>query len=423
VNVLLTAVGSAGDINPFIALGSALRQRGHRATLLAAACFGPQALAAGLDFLPLGGRPDLTAFSRRRVSILLHPRLGHRHFWKELVLPSVRPLVEALEGAVHSGRPDVVVYHPASFGARWVCHRRGLPTALGALSPLVWMSSRDGSVHARSLVHRRPPRWVLWSFLRLAHPLARLTIDPDLNAVRRGCGFPPGHDLFFDHAFGCDLNLGLWSRVFRGPMPDDPPNGRICGFTWYDRGHHVQHTDGELERFLEAGPPPIVFTLGTTVVAVAGSFYAHAAEACRRLGRRGVLLTGSDENLPRRLPAGVRAFRYAPFAALLPRACAIVHHGGIGTTAQALRSGHPTVVIPCAFDQFDNAERVRRLGVSLTLARTHVTPATLAAAVRRVLENPAVIDRARRVGAAVAADDGAMIAATALEELVASRGG
>jgi rhamnosyltransferase subunit B len=417
MRALLTAVGSAGDVNPFIAVGRELCRRGHEITLLVNPFFKHAATAAGLELLPLGREADLQKLIRDNVRFMLRPGSAHRYLWQKLVLPSTSLLIETLEALIHAEPPDVVAYHPASFGARCVCERYKIPSAMTALSPLAWISCKDGSVHARAFVQESPPDWLLRLQLQLARPLFRRTIDPALNAIRRRHGYPSGRDLFFDQLLGADVNLALWSPVFRGPMPDDPPNGRICGFTWFDRGRQLErgHADDELDRFLNDGEPPIVFTMGTTVFAVAGDFYAHAAEACRRLRRRGLLLTGSDENTPRRLPPGVRAFPYAPFSTVLPRACATVHHGGIGTTAQALRSGKPTVVIPCAYDQFDNAARVKRLGVSRTLRRTGVSPATLVRALRCVLDDPRVSERARRIRNRLAGEDGAATAANVLE--------
>jgi rhamnosyltransferase subunit B len=417
MKVLITALGSSGDVNPSIAIGSALRKRGHAVRLLVNPFYKRQVSAAGLELVPLGSERQ---FQQVRDSPLLkQPRRGSG--WRELVLPNVPLVVEALEAEVRHDRPDAVVYHPLTLGARWVCERHSILCALASLSPLVWMSCEDGSVHARSFASESPPRWLLWAHLRLARPYLRLMVDRTLNPIRERFGFPPARDIFFDHVRGCDANLGMWSPAFRGPMPDDPPNARICGFTWFDRGHDVETAGDEVERFLSEGEPPIVFTMGTTLVSAAGSFYEQAAEACRRLGRRGMLLTGLSENTPRRLPPGVKAFLYAPFSRVLSRGCATVHHGGAGTTAQAMRAGKPTVVVPVAYDQFDNASRLKRLGVSATLRRARVSPANLATALRRVLKNPVTVERARRLGAKLEQEDGAAAAATAIEAVVGAR--
>jgi len=421
MKVLLTAIGSAGDVNPFIAVGRALRERGHQATLLVNPLFKHQVVTAGLELLSLGSEAALRRLRREHMRFMLHPASAHHHLWQKLVLPNASLLVEALQTTVRADPPDVMVCHPVSFGARWVCERHNIPCVVAALSPLVWMSRKDGSVHARAFMQESPPEWLLRLQLWLARPLFRRTVDPGLNAIRKRFGFPPARDVFFDQVVGCDVNLGLWSPAFRRPMPDDPPNGRICGFAWFDRSHQIEHADDEIRHFLDEGEPPIIFTMGTTIVAAAGDFYAHAAEACRRLGRRGLLLTGSAENAPRRLPRGVRAFAYAPFSTVLSRGCATVHHGGIGTTAQALRSGKPTVVIPYAYDQFDNAARVKRLGVSVTLKRTRVLPTTLVRALHRVLESPRVTARARELGDTVVREDGATVAVAVLETVARGR--
>lgn len=414
MKVLLTAIGSPGDVNPSIALGRALRARGHEAVLLVNPYFERQVRAAGLDFLPLG---DEAQYRRLQdTAFVRHP--AKRSGWRELVLPNVPLIVAALEAALRDRPPDLVVYHPLTFGARWVCQRNGVRCALAALSPLVWMSREDGSVHSRAGVRDTPPRWLLRLQLSLTKYLMRWWVDRDLNPVRERFGFPRGRDLFFDHVYHNDLNLGMWSPALRGSMPDDPPNGKICGFPWFDSGPDVDAVDDELARFLDEGLPPIIFTMGTTVISAAGNFYELAAEACRRLGCRGLLLTGREENQPKQLPPGVLAVRFAPHSSVFPRGCATVHHGGAGTTAQAMRAGKPTVVVPIAFDQFDYAARLKRLGISLTLMRERVTAATLAAALRQILDDPVSAERAAQIGEKLRQEDGAATAAEQLEALV-----
>jgi UDP:flavonoid glycosyltransferase YjiC (YdhE family) len=413
MKVLLTAIGSAGDVNPFVAIGRALRQRGHRAVLLVNPYFRQKVLTAGLDFLPVGSEEDLRRLEQ--VSSLRHA--GKRSGWEQLVLPNVPLLIEALDAAVQSDRPDLVVYHPLTFGARWVCERHGVRCALASLSPLVWMSREDGSVHARAGVRDTPPKWLLRVQLGLARHLMRWQVDRALNPIRARFGFAPSRDLFFDHVRKCDLNLGMWSPVLRGPMPDDPPNGKICGFAWFDAEAGREPVDDELERFLDEGEPPIVFTMGTTTIAGGGDFYELAAAACRQLGRRGLLLTGRDESQPRRLPPGVLAVRFAPHSRVLPRGCATVHHGGAGTTAQALRAGKPTIVVPIAHDEFDYAARLKRLGTSQTLMRKRVSAATLASFLRRILENPTANRRAPQIGQKLQHEDGAARTVELLEDL------
>ena len=148
----------------------------------------------------------------------------------------------------------------------------------------------------------------------------------------------------------------------------------MTGFAFYD-GRNELEMPPELSRFLDDGPPPIVFTLGSSAVWVARDFYRESIAAAKLLGRRAVLLIGDDRNRSDEpLPPEVIAVNYAPFEALLPRACAMVHHGGVGTTSQGLRAGVPTLIVPFAFDQPDNAAHAERLGTSRTLPRENTRP-------------------------------------------------
>ena len=142
------------------------------------------------------------------------------------------------------------------------------------------------------------------------------------------------------------LVLALFSRVLAKPQPDWPARTVVAGAMLFN-GAATPEVSAELERFLAEGAPPIVFTLGTSAVEAAGSFYDVSAEAARRLSRRAVLLVGRHaRNRPRATGPDVLAVDYAPHAALFPRAAAIVHQGGAGTLHQALLAGRPTLVVP-----------------------------------------------------------------------------
>jgi hypothetical protein len=283
-----------------------------------------------------------------------------------------------------------------------------------------WMTSDDQRVmlHWRSHdLSVRASKFDSW----VGKHLMRFMLDGPLNRVRRGLGLPRRRDLLISEFIRPGLNLGLWSPHFRGPRPGDPQGGVICGFPWFDDHHDHQADDDQLDAFLNAGDPPIVFTLGTAAVHVPGDFYASAAASAHDLGRRAILLIGRKEYAARycNLPPTIRAFTYAPFTTLLPRAAATVHHGGIGTTAQALRAGRPTVVVPLAHDQFDNAARVKRLGVSETVPHRRADRRALTEALSTVLDRPDVADRAANLGQRIRAEHGAARAVDALERTIA----
>jgi UDP:flavonoid glycosyltransferase YjiC (YdhE family) len=188
--------------------------------------------------------------------------------------------------------------------------------------------------------------------------------------------------------------IGLFPEWYAPPQPDWPAHARQTGFPLYDEGE-VQQLSPEAETFLAEGPNPIVFTPGSGMQH-AHRFFAASVEACRRLGRRGALLTPFAEQIPDGLPDGVRHFAYLPFSRALPHAAALVHHGGIGTMSQALAAGVPQLITPYAFDQPDTAARIRRLGVGDAIQPRSYNAETATAALKRLLSSDAAAVEARK---------------------------
>jgi UDP:flavonoid glycosyltransferase YjiC (YdhE family) len=221
----------------------------------------------------------------------------------------------------------------------------------------------------------------------------------------------------FEGQHSPQLVLALFSKVFARPQPDWPPQSEVTGFCFYD-GHRDTQISPELIDFLDKGAPPIVFTLGSSAVWVARDFFHESIEAARSLGRRAVLLVGDERNLPRALPEGIIAVDYVPYQSLMPRACAVVHHGGVGTTSQGLLAGVPTLIVPFAFDQSDNAEHARKVGTSRTLYRNQYRAPRVANELHELLSRPAYTRRALEVRQKLQQEDGAGRAADLIEQVL-----
>jgi len=422
VRVLITTIGSSGDIHPYIAVGRELLRRGHAVEMLVNPHYEQRVRAEGLGYRPLGTEEQF-------LRVLHHPDLANQSrspglIIRELIGETVRPTFDATLAAIREFRPDVVLRHHISLGSRWVCEREGVPCITGVLAPIFWLNPRDRVVY-RSWQWEQPPLWVARLRIRLGRWVMRFMFDRALNRERRALGLPPASDQFKAETLPASRVLGLWSAHFRGPQEGDPASGRICGFAFFDAaaGHKAGHD--KLGAFLDdcgsSGESPLVFTLGTSVVHHHAGFYDTAAEVCRRLGRRGLLLTGKAEYAPRRLPPEVQAVPYAPFSLVLQRAAAVVHHGGVGTTGQCLRAGVPTVIVPFANDEFDNARRAKLLGTSVTLHTHRLSIEGLCAAMRRVLESDAIAERAEALGRRIRAEDGAAAAADEVEAVASSQ--
>jgi UDP:flavonoid glycosyltransferase YjiC (YdhE family) len=432
---LLNTIGTAGDVHPFIAVGAALKARGHEVTILTNPHFSERINRVGLGFWPLG---DETGYQRMVTGAdLVHPSRGPRYVLNSLILPAMEPTVEAMTNIVRATRPEAVLAHHICFAMPAACRQLSIPCATAVLSPLFWLS-RDEPIVYPNLPIENLPRWADRVLRKLMRPYARLIIDRPVNHERRRLSLPSVRDMIYHEARGLTKALhrrdaapprrvlALWSPHYRAAMPDDPNAGQasICGFCWFDRAAAPTadpESDAAVRGFLEGGPPPIIFTLGTSVVHHGRDFYDLAAAACHRIGKRGLLLVGSAEAARRPWPDGVLAVPYAPFSRVLPRGRCTVHHGGIGTTAQAMRAGSPSLIIPFANDEFDNAARVKRLGIGMTLSRGKLTERTLAATLEKLLADKPMAALAQIMGRKLVSEDGAEVAAEAMA-MVAARG-
>ena len=237
--------------------------------------------------------------------------------------------------------------------------------------------------------------------------------------MRRELGLPRGANPLFDAKHSPYLVLALFSRVLGTEQKDWPERTRITGFCYYDADAGNAALPPELERFLAAGEPPVVFTLGSAAVLAAGRFYEFSARAAIRLGIRAVLLIGTDprNRLKTTLPESICVAEYAPYSALFNRAAMVVHQGGVGTTAQCLRAGKPMLIMPFSHDQPDNARRMMRLKVARVMQRGNYTPMRVARRLRSMLADPLLARGAESVAQQLSHEDGVGAACDALEEL------
>lgn len=387
MNALLVAVGSHGDVHPFVGLGIRLLARGHRVTVVTNPHFAPMIERAGLGFLPLG-----TAEEYRRLAgdpDLWHPFKAFGVVARAF-MPYVRPTYDHVAGEFARDKSTVVVASTLALGARVAQEALGVPMASVHLSPAVFASLHDTppipGLHLAPWLPRFAKRFLLHT---LAHRLiVGRAVGRPLNAVRAALGLAPVTGVMMHWWNSPQLVLAMFPDWYAAPQPDWPMHTRVAGFPLYDeRG--LAPLSAALLQFLDNGAPPIAFTPGSAMWQ-GRDFFAASAEACRLLGRRGLLLSRHADHIPATLPPGVIHVDYAPFSELLPRCAALVHHGGIGTSAQALAAGAPQLVMPMAHDQPDNAVRLRKLGVADAIAPARYRADRVAAKLRRLLQDPAV---------------------------------
>lgn len=417
---VINSFGSLGDLNPYLGLGRALRARGHDVVLALPALYVPYAEAAGLNGHAV--RPDIDPDARDVLRKVMDPFKGAEYLIREWIMPNVEAAYEDLDALVRD--EDVLVSHPLTYAAPVLAERRGLRWASTVLAPLGFFSRTDAPLMAVHPVVEAVQR-KLPGFYRQLVPLARVATrrwSPQVAALRAKLGLPRGKDPVHGGQFSPYLNLALFSPLLAPPQDDWPPNTVATGAVSYDAVHGAMPR--YLEEFLDAGPPPIVFTLGSSAVAShhAPRFYQASIDAARDVGARAVLLVGKyDGHQP---DTGGRADIYvadwAPHSELFARASAIVHQAGAGTLHTALASGRPMLIVPFAHDQGDNAVRTRRLGVARVLFPAHYNRKAVAKHLAVLLE-PGSQTRAAAVGEIIRRENGAARASEALETLIRRR--
>jgi len=403
VHFILATIGSAGDLFPFLWIGRALRERGHRVDFLGPEQHAQFVEAAGLTFHGLPAD----------MAVLDHPDLWHATRGLAVVWEATRPAMAQLPQLVEAFAREqpterrVLLVHPLALPEADLCRHAcpGLKVAAAWLAP-----SNLPTVHDPLLLGPWPvPGWVphgarRWLWRRLAARFVDPVALPGLNTVRVARGLPQVDSLVDYIPAIPDLSLALFPDWFAAPRPDWPQPLYQAGFPLYDPDPNAAPSV-DLRAFLEGGKPPVVFTPGTGN-RQARAYFEAAAQATRELNLRAIFLTPHFDQLPATLGPNVCWQDYVPLKALLPHVAALVHHGGIGTTAEALRAGTPQLVVPLAHDQFDNAARVVALGAGASLHAARVTPARMARALRQVAENTQVAARCAEVSQRFAGQGG-----------------
>ena len=414
--IVVITHGSLGDLSPYAAVALGLKKRGHKVILGTCPCHEQKVKSLGLEFRPV--EPDCEWLSDPdQVRHFTHPRFGLMRVGREIFMPKVRESYEQTLQAADGA--DLLVTMLASYASRLVAEKTGLPWVSGVHIPMGFFSARDVPVLemaptlCRKLRGLGPPFWkpVYWLGKRISRGLAKPWYQ-----LRAELGLPPtreGNPLSDSHS--PHLVLALFSERFAAKQTDWPAQTVQTGFPFLEDDTELPE---DLSRFLDKGPRPLVFTLGTAVVASGRSFYETSIESASRLGERAVLVVGKGQrDLFASLPPGMIAVESAPFGKLFPRSLAVVHHGGVGTTALAMLSGRPMLVVPFAWDQPDHADRVARLGIARTIPKKRYTPARAIKELQQLLDDPEYVHLASQIRGQLQQETGVESACDSIENV------
>jgi rhamnosyltransferase subunit B len=411
MRALICAFGSHGDVLPLIAIGAELKRRGHEVIVASAEPFGQAARRAGLDFESLATEAEY------------REAIGQADLWRPIrgarrllgfVERSIRPVHDFVVRRLLKGE-TMAIASSLAIGARVAHDALRAPLITVHLSPLMMQSRHEAPRLPGVPALAWLPSRLKWDLqMGVDEYFVDPVVTPQLNAFRAELGLRPVKRL--RHWWNAPRRaLLMWPEWFAAPQDDWPPQARLVGFPRADLfGRLDDRPDDALEAFLAAGDKPVAVTFGTAM-RDGGDLYGAALGACGRLGRRCLVLSPTPVEIPETMRGRAVVVPYAPFGAVLPRCAAFVHHGGVGTLAQGFAAGLPQLVAPLAFDQFDNADRLRRLGCGTSVSRRRFGPRSAARALAALIASPAVAENCRRVSERMRGDDAVVRACDEIE--------
>ena len=417
--IVIATIGSLGDLHPAMALALELKARGHQVALATSAIYKTKIEQAEIDFYSL--HPDLPD-DLEMIEKVMHPTKGAEFLFREIILPQLSQTSADLINVVAGC--DLLITNELILPASLVSEKIGIAWISYTLQPASLFSIYDPPVLITAPYLAKSSFLGVWAvklFKQLAKFQTRSWAEP-IHQLRKELELPnvDVSSPLFEGKFSPNLVLAMFSSVFAKPQPDWVEQIKITGFTYYDRLSYSDGLPAKLQEFLAAGEAPVVFTLGSAVVKTAGNFYTESLAAVRKLGCRAVFLVG-DAKLEN-LPSETIALDYVPYSELFPHAKAVVHQGGVGTTAQALRAGVPMLVVPFSYDQPDNAARVVRLGVGRTISRRKYQHRLAVKELRILLNDSQYKTKALEIAQLVRAENGTKTACDAIETFLINAG-
>lgn len=400
--IVLTAFGTSGDMNPTIELARAIRREGMEPLLIINEGYKELAEKENIEAFFYGPKVSVSEMIKANPKFMAWN--AGPTIIKEIYVPLTESLYRTTLEVIERTAASAVISHPLSFGSMWAAKDAGVKSACFHLAPISCFSRHFPDIFT-------PPKRVLY---RMLLPLLLKAYNRWLKPACQNTGKEWNRQILKSTVFNQDLVLGLWDKNF-GNIPEDPSaNFRICGYPLTEAS---ELDNRELKDFLSKGEAPVVLALGTSAVNIAGNFFEIFIKSCVKCNRRAVLFTGNERL--NNLPETVFQLPSAPYSAVFPHASAIVHHGGAGTTSEALRSGKPSVVVPFAHDQFDNAERVQYIRSGTTLNRFRFSVSSLEKSLKKVLSSKDILLGSRETGDRIKSHgNGADRAAELIKDLI-----
>lgn len=402
INIL--TIGSRGDVQPYIALGIGLQQAGYRVQITTHETFSALITSHGLDFFPIGGNPQALLQGEAGQATMEAGRNPIKTL--QGLTQALKPIMaECLERSWQSCQDaDAIMSSSGAFWGNDIAQVLNLPFFFGPLQP-AGVTTEFPHVLAPAGNLGGAYNWFTHQvFIRLYWRFFKPSVEP---WRQNQLNLPPQKSCpFLDQRWQTLPKLHAHSPTVVPKPADWDDNCHVTGY-WFLEAPDDFTPPGDLLDFLADGDPPVYIGFGSMSSGDAEALTEMALTALRQTGQRGVLLTGWGGITQTDLPDTVFKLDAIPHAWLFPKMKAIVHHGGAGTTAAALRAGVPNIVVPFFGDQPFWGDRVVQLGVSPdSIPKRQLTAQRLTAAIRRATQDEALRARASAIGAAIREENG-----------------
>lgn len=359
MRILITAIGSSGDINPMVTIANKLQLAGHDVRFIASPVFAEKVTRQGIQFIPLGTPDDY------------HEAISDPDAWKvnkafatvwKYVMKAAELNYEAIRKNIKE-RDTLLIGTSLAIGARLAQETLNLPLATVHLSPALMLSAYDTPKSVTNPMPDWAPTFAKSLFFSACE---KFVLDPvcmpPLNDIRARLNLPPVNNVMTKWIHSPQLVVCAFPAWFAAVQEDWPQNSYNTNFPLFKTEYDPPLMPA-IEKFIEEGEPPIAITAGTAM-AFAGPFLEKSLGMTEKLQRRCLLVCNFKDEVPSNLPAWAMHVSYANFQTLFKRVAMTVHHGGIGTSAMSMYCGTPQLIAPFAHDQFDNAMRLEKLGVA-----------------------------------------------------------
>ncbi|MGB7984763.1 MAG: nucleotide disphospho-sugar-binding domain-containing protein [Terracidiphilus sp.] len=356
--IILITKGTAGDIEPFIELASVLRRRGNDVLLITHCHYEADCFRAGIPFVAFDRLEQFAKFVND--GHLLDTPAGIVAFSDRNIFPQITAEFLLLERYCRKPETIVIARHMASLAASFVCERYSIP--------IITLFTCVAQANCFQL-------WI---------ETCRSVLAERINSCRMRLNFQPICD-WDKWAKNSSMFVACWPEWFAQSSSTWPLNTQHLGFLY----SHVpaEKLPPDAERLLQNEARPILITGGTSIWKLATNFYEVAATACKISQRPGILVCRHDRLVEKLGPEGINRFASLPFSTVMPRAVAVIHHGGSGTMIRAMASAVPQIILPFGADRQDNAIRIEELGLGIRILPPSWEALHIAQILCRIIDN------------------------------------